>query len=129
LWLPRERASKTPTFAVWSSDQAAKRRVISACRAEFHKEEERMFVNCGILIAPITEAIMMLRQILERLGIYMQVSRGPLTDDEWDEIKVKPLYEAWLKHPPTENDFVDPELIDAFDRGDLSYEELLARFE
>jgi hypothetical protein len=76
---------------------------------------------------PMTEALMTLQQWLQKLGIYIQVSSGPLTDDEWDELKVKPLFEEWLKHPHTEDDFVDPELADAFMRGEITGDELQAR--
>jgi hypothetical protein len=71
----------------------------------------------------------MIQNCLRRLGIYVFVQEGPLTDEEWDEIKVKPLYEEWLKRPLTEDDYVDQELTDALMRGEITVEEFLAKLD
>jgi hypothetical protein len=67
-----------------------------------------------------------LNRILKHFGATILIDKGPLTDDEWDAIKVMPLYQEWLKNPDADDeDIIDPDLVQQFLRGEISVDELM----
>ncbi|HLY25953.1 MAG TPA: hypothetical protein VKQ72_06415 [Aggregatilineales bacterium] len=61
-------------------------------------------------------------RILGRFGITILISSGPLTDDEWDQMKVLPLYREWLKNGGDEGaEYLSPEDVEAFRRGEIPF--------
>lgn len=64
----------------------------------------------------------MVNRVLGRFGITVLASKGPLTDDEWERVKVLPLYREWQKNGGDDGeDYLSPDDLAAFRRGEIPF--------
>ncbi len=61
----------------------------------------------------------LLVRVLRRFGIVVRATTGPLTEDEWERLRVLPLYEESLKKPEAGADYLPDEVVDAMRHGNL----------
>ena len=90
------------------------------------EDKTDMIVNnpaiIGAFVKEIYRMLDTISRVLARLGITVIVNKGPLTDDEWDRVKVLPLYREWLKNGGDEGEeYLSPDDVEAFRRGEIPF--------
>lgn len=72
------------------------------------------------LVKETYHMLQLISRLLTRLGVTLIVTKGPLTDDEWDVQRVLPIYQASLAEND-DDDLLDPDQVAAFRRGEIPF--------
>jgi hypothetical protein len=69
--------------------------------------------------------VVLMAVIIIALSVEILRLRGLLYDKRWTEAKIIPLMRDVSKIPPEDREYLDPELLRAFTRGDITLDQVI----
>jgi hypothetical protein len=69
--------------------------------------------------------VVLMAVIIVALSVEILRLRGLLYDKRWTEAKIIPLMRDVSKIPPEDREYLDPEILRAFTRGDLTLDQAI----